>query len=226
MNKILKSTIFTSLLLIGVTTACNLSVSQPEPTQTVNPTETAKPTATFTPAVPPASPTPEFAPFCEAGSASVLPPSQCQVPVAEESSIFCKDKNPYNLILLDRGLTYEVLTKGFRCTDAGIKNDKQMIACTGQIMASTYEINVCDPACVVPTVQAAVTKCPQDYHYNDVQGCCTQEIQQASQNCAVQKFRTTVCVMNCSGIIRKSNCLKNSSACVWNDEQKVCELRK
>ena len=73
-----------------------------------------------------ASPTPEFAPFCETGAQTASPLSQCQVPIVEESSTFCSDKAPYNLILMDEGLTYEVLTEGFVCSDAGMKNDKQI----------------------------------------------------------------------------------------------------
>jgi hypothetical protein len=228
MKKILRFILFTGLLLSILTAACNLAVAEPvtaTPALTASPTETATPAATATQSAPAVSPTPEFAPFCETGSASIAPPVQCQIPVAEESSAFCTDKKPYNLILINQGLTYEALTRGFRCSDAGTKGDKQMITCTGQ-MATSYEINVCDPACVVPNVQAAITQCPQDYNYNSVQGCCTREIQQLNQNCKVFKFTSSTCVANCSGIVRKSNCLKASSACQWNYEDNACEARK
>lgn len=226
MNKKIYWIILTGLLLTVLTTACNLAISQSADATTV-PTVSATetPAATATLPAPTASPTPAFAPFCTADTVSVLPPSQCQAPVAEESSTFCSEKDPYNLILLDPGLTYEVLTKGFKCADAGKKDDRQMITCTG-LMSSTFELNVCDPTCVIPTVEAAITQCPQDYFYNDVQGCCTQEAQQVNQTCTVQKFNTTSCTANCDNIRRKSNCLKNSFACVWNYEEKSCQLRK
>jgi len=231
MNKIFELIVFMGSLLVVSTTACNLIISQTGPATLVpsaSPTETATsaPIGTPTAAIPTASATPEFAPFCQpADAASVSPSAQCQVPVAEESSTFCTDKDPYNLILFDKGLSYEVLTDGFRCSDAGMKGDKQMVTCTGQ-MASYFTINVCDPACVVPTVQALVTQCPQDYNYNSLQGCCTQEIQQLNPSCVAFQFKTTSCVANCSKIVRKSQCVKNSYACVWDYQARVCKMRE
>ena len=230
MNKILRTIIFSGLLLVFVTTACNLSVSQPTivpPLPTAGATQTTAPlpTATSTEVLPMASPTPEFAPFCEAESPTASPLSQCQVPVVEESSTFCTDKAPYNLILMDKGLTYEVLTEGFVCSDAGMKNDKQMITCTGQ-MAADFAINVCNPACVVPTVQATITQCPQGYNYNDLQGCCTQEPKQLTPNCTAFTFKTTTCIVDCSQYTKESKCKKNSYACQWNTQDEICELRR
>jgi hypothetical protein len=231
MNKILKSIIFTGLLLGGITAACNLpfvSDSQtvaetPILTLTVSPAETVTPAPAFTESAPPASSaTPEFAPFCDVNSA---PLPQCQLPVVKESSTFCARKDPYTLILMNKGLTYEVLTEGFKCSDAGVKNDKQMVTCTGQ-MAASFEINVCDPACVVPTVQAVVTQCQQGYNYNNLQGCCTNEIQLLNRNCMVFNFKTTSCVVDCSQFTTKKTCEKNSFACVWSEEDKGCVLRQ
>lgn len=231
MNKVFKSVLFTGFFLILSTTACNLIISQTSPVTPlppVSPTETATsaPTATPTESVPAASATPEFAPFCQsAEAASVSPSAQCKIPIAEQSSTFCAEKDPYNLILFDKGLTYQVLTKGFRCSDAGTKGDKQMVACTGQ-MAAEFAISVCDPNCVVPTVQAAVTQCPQGYNYNSQQGCCTQEIQQLNPGCAAFDFKTTSCVVRCFEFRREAKCKRNSWACEWNEKDKVCELRK
>jgi hypothetical protein len=221
---------FTGSLLMLSTASCNLIFSQtspltPAPAVELTETATVAPTATVTVSVPMASATPEFAPFCEAGAASVLPSVQCQALIAEESSTFCSEKDPYNLILFDENLTYEVLTQGFRCSDAGRKNDRQMIACTGQ-MASQFVVQVCDPACVVPTVQAKITQCPQGYNYDSHQGCCTQEIQLLNQNCRAFKFKTTTCVSNCAKIVKKSQCLKNSYACVWDEGEKACKMRE
>jgi hypothetical protein len=228
MNKIHKKAIFTGLLLIVVVSSCNLEFSQVGPetlTPPVTATETETPAPTIT-AAPSSSPTPEFAPFCQAAdAASISPVPQCQLPSATQSSTFCSEKRPYNLILIDAGSTYEVLTKGFRCSDAGKKGDKQMITCTGQL-AADFVVNVCNPACVVPTVQAAITECPQGYNYNAFQGCCTQEIQQINQNCMGYSFKTTTCVIGCSEFKREAKCKRNSWACVWNDKEKVCEVRK
>jgi hypothetical protein len=232
MNKMLRSITFTGLLLMGIASACYMTISQVTPTSsapTAKPTETATsaPAATPTETAPAASATPEFAPFCQpADTASVSPASQqCQVPFAEESSTFCTKKDPYNLILINKGMTYEVLTEGFRCSDAGEKDDKQMITCTGQ-MAADFAINVCDPACVAPTVQAAITECPQGYNYTGQKGCCTQEPIQLNPNCTAFDFRTTSCAVRCFEFKKEAKCKRNSWACVWNDKDKICELRK
>jgi hypothetical protein len=229
MKNILKNILFTGLLLAGFTAACSPSTAQP-PTETPAPTASVVSTATPFPAsastetAPLASPTSEFAPFCgDTSTAAPLP--QCRFPIVEESSTFCTSKNPYNLILMTDGMTYEVLTDGFRCTDAGIKDDKQMLTCTGQ-MASEFELKVCDPACVVPTVQAENTKCPTDYNYNAFQGCCTQEIQLLNRNCMTFKFKTTTCVIDCSVYTSKAGCNANSSACYWDDRGDSCHARK
>ncbi len=230
MNKILKSVIFTGLFLAGFTAACNLSSSQPPtatpvPTASVAPTAAPPPTATSTESAPVASPTSEFAPFCDSDSSTAVPLPQCNFPTAKESSTFCTSKNPYNLILVNAGMTYEVLTDGFRCTDAGTKEGQQMLTCTGA-MASSFEINVCDPACVVPTVQAENTKCPQDYNYSSLQGCCTKEVQMLNRNCMVYQFKTTTCVVNCKVYTTQSSCNKNSNACLWDVKEAVCYARE
>jgi hypothetical protein len=230
MNKIWKSIIFTFLLLMGITGACNLppapQIDTETPVPTAASTETQIPVSTPTESVPPASATPEFAPFCEASDATtVSAPSQCQMPIAEESSTFCTKKDPYNLILANQGSTFEVLTKGFRCSDAGKKGDRQIITCTGP-MTTSFQVSVCDSACIVPTIQAEMTQCPQDYSFNNILGCCTQELQPASQSCTVLELKTISCVINCGGINRESKCKKNSFACEWNDVDKICQLRR
>jgi hypothetical protein len=231
MNKILKSTTFTGLLLIGIITACNAplsSTSQKDagtPTLTVSLTGTATPVTTPTESGPPASATPEFAPFCESGVATVSPPVQCQGPIAMESSVFCTKKKPYNLLLINEGATYQVLTNGFWCSDAGTKDGRQMVTCTGQ-MATDFEISVCDPACAVPTVQAEITQCSQGYNYNNLLGCCMQGLQQSHQNCETLKFKTRNCLVACGVFRQKKGCDQNSNACVWNSEIKKCEMRK
>jgi hypothetical protein len=230
MNKILKSMIFTGWLLILVTTACNLSASKPtvvvpSPTESATQTAAPLPTAVPTEIVIVATPTSEFAPFCEADSTTTSLLPQCQFPVAEESTTFCTKKDPYNLIFINEGMTYEVIDEGFWCSDAGKKDGRQMVTCTGP-MASNFQLNVCDPACVVPTVQAENTKCPQSYNYNSFQGCCSQEIQMLNRNCMVYEFRTTTCQIDCTVYTTETACGKNSYACQWNVQKKFCYARK
>ena len=227
MKRILKTLIFTSLII----SSCNLSIVPVSQTATntpvaiASPSETAAPTATVTESAQPASATLDYAPICAANAASITPPSQCQLPSATDSSAFCSEKDPYNLIFVSKGSTFQSLTAGFTCRDAGIKNDKQMVTCTGQ-MATKYQVSICNPTCVVPTVQAAITQCPQDYNYNAVQGCCTQEIQQLQQGCVVIELKTTTCVVDCRQYNKKKTCDKNSNACIWDEQNEVCQLRR
>lgn len=231
MNKTLYPIILAGLLLIVIIVACNLPfipISQPiteTPTPTLSPTETATPVITPTEPGTPVPATPEFAPFCEPGSADVPAPPQCQLPIAEQSTVFCTDKIPYNLIFINEGATYALLTDGFKCSDAGKKDGRQMITCSGP-MASSFEVRVCDPACAIPTVQAEITQCPLGFNYNDIQGCCTQEPLPVQQNCVLLKLGTKSCVVDCSEFTKKSSCDNNSYACEWNDDDKVCQLRR
>jgi hypothetical protein len=223
--------ILTGLVLIGTLVACNLpstQISQSEtetPVQSANPTETVTLVPTATEFVPPVTATPEYAPFCEAGAASATTPPQCQLPIAEQSSVFCTNKVPYNLIFINSGATYGVPNEGFKCSDAGVQDGRQMITCSGP-MASTFELTVCDPACAIPTVLAEITQCPLGYHYNNTQGCCTQEPQLVGQNCVVLKLETKSCVVDCSVYTKKSACEDNPIACEWDADSKKCLLRK
>ena len=227
MKKILYTTIIiTSLLLNGIIVACSLPSNPQEPTQT--PEAFFTPTQTLTPlpsATPSATPTPEFAPFCEPGATSASSTDSCKRPMAEQNSAFCEKKGVYNLITLNPGVTYEVLNDGFVCTDAGMKDGKQMITCTGP-MSSTFSIKVCDPACEPPTAEALVTKCPETYVYDKYNGCCTQEFQTIGQNCEFLTLETTSCVVDCSEYTKQAQCQKNFYACEWNDAEQECQARK
>jgi hypothetical protein len=230
MKKNSRARILTGLSLIGIIMACNMpsmQISQPEtetPPPAASSTNTATPIPTATVFVATNTPTPEFAPFCEPDTEINLTP-QCQLPLAEQSSVFCTNKIPYNLIFINPGSTYDVLSDGFKCSDAGMKDGRQMITCTGP-MASTFELIVCDPACAIPTVQAEITQCPQDYYYNDLQGCCAQEPQLIDQNCVLLSLETRSCVVNCGKFTTKSACENNSFACKWDANSSVCRLRK
>jgi hypothetical protein len=230
MNKILRSIIFTGLLLIGITTSCNLPLSDSQketetPTLAVRATETLTPVNTPTEFVPIPTATLELAPFC--GAEDVVPPIQCQSLTVKEGGTFCTNKKPYTLIFINKGATYQSLTEGFTCSDNGVKDGRQIVACTGK-MASSFKVNVCDPACVAPTVQAQSSQCPPDYHYNNLLGCCQgfQQIQETQQSCVLLDLQTTSCLVDCGAYTKKSTCLKNSIACIWDDLTRVCTARK
>ena len=237
------------ILLSGFINACNMPLFQNEHNEaiktdapddvasTVVPTETATltlaPTLTFTPTLTPEptlteyvapSVTPGFAPFCKDLTTSNSS-SQCQLPIAEQSSAFCTKKTPYNLLLINQGASYEVLSEYFSCADAGTKNDKKMVTCTGP-MALNFEVQVCDPACSNLSLQTGTAQCPVDYAYNNIQGCCTKEQQIIEANCTVLKLKTTSCTTDCGQYTKKNKCDNNSYACIWDNANAVCIQRQ
>lgn len=240
-----------SVLLVGFLLACNfltapVTQSQTEfPTATANSTETSSPvptititsttipilpTATHTPfstatrivALLPVSSTPEFAPFCELQAAR---PSQCQYPIAEQSSSFCEYKSPYNLIALNDWATYELLHEHVQCSEAGVINGQRMITCTGP-MAYYYELQVCDSACSTLRIEKNSLRCPWDYNYNNLQDCCTKETQTVDQGCVVLKLDTRSCVVDCGEFTTKGTCTDHGYSCRWNDTLDSCQLRR
>jgi hypothetical protein len=231
MSKIPYLRILTGLLLVGISVACNMLFTQAPQPETETPVPTASPTetATLIPAptefVAPVTPTPELAPFCDPGFVANPTPSQCQLPIAEQSSVFCTNKIPYNLIFINAGSTYQVLSEGFQCSDAGMQDGRQMVTCTGP-MASSFDLRVCDPGCAIPTAQAEITQCPQAYIYDNLRGCCTQELQSIDQSCVMLSLGTKSCVVNCGEFTNKTACENNSYACQWDDTNKVCQLRR
>jgi hypothetical protein len=231
MKKTLYPIILTVLLSTGITSACTMpsglisGLDTETPVPAPSPTETATLETFPTETSVPASATPELAPLCSPDGDSGPPYPQCEITIAEQSSAFCNKKVPYNLILINEDATFEALTEGFECTDAGMKDDKQMVTCTGP-MASTFSVRVCDPACAVPTVQAEVTQCSDGYLFDDLLGCCTQQAQPAYLNCQVLTFETTSCIVDCGVFKKKAKCEDNSYACEWNGATKTCQLRK
>lgn len=246
MSKTLFPRIFTGLLLIGSLVACSIPFTQidqseteiPTLISTAGPTETEAPLPTAIPSntpilaptqfIAPVAATPKFAPFCQPSSASVLTPTpfQCEIPIAEESSVYCSNKVPYNLILINEGSTYESLSEDITCSTAGRKAGKQMLTCTGPV-GFPFELKVCDPACAIPTFQAGTTHCPQTYNFNNLLNCCEQEPQPIDQNCVVLELQTKRCAMDCSEFNNnRSACEKNFYACEWDVERNVCQLRK
>ncbi len=234
-----------SLFLIGVIAACSFfttlaqkstsdtvpptptGTSTPSPTATstvtpLPPTETPVPTATKLVTLVPAAPT-EPVPICELSDTPSQ--SQCQYPIAEQSSAFCIKKSPYNLIFLNDSATYEVLHEHIQCSEAGVKDGQRMVTCTGP-MAQYFELKVCDSACSGLEIEQEASQCPLGYNYNNLQNCCTQETQEVDQGCAVLKLNTKSCVIDCGQFTKSSSCTNYGYACRWDNTTSKCLLRK
>jgi hypothetical protein len=238
-----------SLFLVGMIVACNLptvtvqwsKTETPTPTSTASPTETSTPVPTATGTATPVPPTdtlvptatristripttaiPQFAPFCESDTERQ---SQCQFPIAKQSSAFCKDKSPYNLIVLNDRATYQLLHEHIQCSEAGVINGQRMISCTGP-MAYYFELQVCDSACSALSIETGAAQCPLGYNYNNLQGCCTKETQEVIGGCVVLKLRTKSCAIDCGQFTSSTTCTNYGYACRWNYENSTCQLRK
>ena len=241
MKKNLFPGILAGLLLIGISMACRLlsftpilqpetetpiSTASPTETETATPTAISTETATLVPAATEVvTATPKFAPFCQPSSASIATPIACQEPVAEQSSSFCSSKAPYNLILINEGSTYETLNEDIECSDAGMKDGKQMLTCTGP-MVTPFELKVCDPSCAIQPFPAGTTECPQDLHYNELLGCCEREPIPIDGNCVTLKLQTKSCVIECGEFIDQTTCDKNAYACKWDGENNICQRKR
>ena len=246
MKKIPYTIIPIGLFLMGVITACSftktpaLGAKAEVPTPTHTPTQTSTPTPTLTSTLTPVPPTPtetpfptatgisvsptsQFAPFCQSDAPSQ---SQCQYPIAEQSSAICINKSPYNLIALNDGATYELLHDYVQCSEAGVIDGQRMIACTGP-MVYYFELQVCDSACSGLSIGAEYTQqCPFGYHYNNLQDCCTSETQEVDQGCVVLKLDTKSCTINCGELTKVSTCRDYGYACRWDYENAVCVLKR
>jgi hypothetical protein len=192
---------------------------------TASPTETATlaplPTATLAPA----TPTSPFAPVCEISVASTLAAPLCQRPVAEESSSFCMNKVPFNLISMNPGTSYELLTQDFLCSDAGMKDGRQLLMCTGP-MGVPFEIRACgQPACALPTAPAELSQCQQGFWYDESLGCCAFVPQPVEQSCVVLSLKAKRCVINCAEFTTANACDHHYHSCEWNNEDRVCQVR-
>jgi len=237
--------ILTGLLLACLFVACSpLAAQEPQPeteapVPTASPVETATliilPTADSTEtatlellptaSLAPVTPTPRFAPICKPDVASTLTAPLCQRPIAEQSSAFCMNKTPFNLILIDEGATYELLSGDFECSDSGMKDGKQVITCTGP-MGTSFEFKACGQACALPTLPAEMSQCPPDFLYNEPQGCCAFIPQSVEPSCVSLTLQTKRCVINCAEFTKEDACNHHYHACQWNDEDKVCQVRR
>ena len=212
-------------------TASPTETSTPVPTATetvtpVPPTATKTkllfPTATGITTLVPVIATPHFAPFCEADT---VRQSSCQYPIASQSSAFCENKSPYNLIALNDRATYQLLHEHVQCSEAGVIDGQRMLVCTGP-MSYYFELRVCDSACSSLSIETGSLQCPLGYNYNNLQGCCTKETQEVAGGCTVLKLRTKSCSINCSQFTSSTTCTNYGYACRWNYETYTCQLRK
>lgn len=223
--------VFLCILSVSLLTACK---SPPTPVP-VTQTETPVPTASSTVAVTlvpiflevaaPQTPTPKFAQFCDTVAESTQMAVQCYQPIAEQSSAFCEKKAPYNLILMNASASYQLFDERFQCSNAGMKDGRKQVTCTGP-MGITFDVKVCDPACILPVYNSAVTYCPQEYTFNSQRSCCARTLEPEEYHCVLLHLETKRCSINCRQFTGEAACYENFYACEWDEENKLCKSRK
>ncbi len=156
------------------------------------------------------------APFCVWDATPTPGSSQCTLPSGTQRDQFCVSKVPYTLIAIPAGDTYQVLTPGITCSDAGIKNNFQLLTCTG-LASYTFAVKVCNADCALLPVTATAQPtgaCPNGYDYLSDQQCC-QAAQNDQNGCLTLKFDTGVCgQLDCSQYANMSSCTSHKT-CKW-----------
>jgi hypothetical protein len=202
-------------LFVLVILACAPSGLLPQPTSTIT-TPTGTPiTVLIAPATQIASPVTQ-APFCVSGSTPTSSLSGCTLATRDQRSQFCTNKVPYTLITLPQGDTYSVLTAGFTCTPAGLKDNLQLLTCSGS-PSSRFSLQVCNPICalaVTPASTVQAGRCSPGYDYLPDQQCC--QVANSNQSgCVTLSYDTAPCgLVDCARIKDLSACTAKSS-CKW-----------
>ncbi len=154
--------------------------------------------------------------FCVWNETPTPSSSQCALPTGDQRDQFCVNKIPYTLIAIPAGDTYQVTTAGFTCDDAGVKNNFQLLTCTGP-RSYTFNLQVCNTACAVPTSAATATpspRCPSGYDYLADRQCC-QGAATTPNGCVTLSFDTSSCgYVDCPQFTTSSSCTSHNT-CKW-----------
>lgn len=188
------------------------------------------PAGTLTVTLPPPSETPTLippstesaistmtrqAPFCVWDMTPTPDADQCALPKGEARSRFCSKKVPYTLVALSAGNTYQVISPGIVCTDAGIKNGSQLLTCTGPPV--TFAMRVCNPACALDlstATPAAAGLCPPGFNYLADRSCC-QAASTDQAGCVTLRFDIGTCGGVACGKIKNSAACSAAPGCIW-----------
>jgi hypothetical protein len=110
-----------------------------------------------------------FAPACQAAASCAAP--DVKDTVAAER--YCVQKIPYQNILIDDGVVFEVLDPSkLTCADNGTKVDgKRVIECHGT-EAWSSQVKFTNTACNGASLQTGTGQCQEGLGYDAAQNCC------------------------------------------------------
>jgi hypothetical protein len=117
----------------------------------------------------PASPAQSLAPACQAATSCAAP----AVVDTVASDRYCVEKVPYQNILIDDGVSFEVLNPDkLTCVDNGTKVDgKHVVECHGTENWSS-QVRFTNTACGGAALQAGTGQCQEGFGYDAAQSCC------------------------------------------------------
>jgi serine/threonine protein kinase len=148
------------------------SEQSPSPTATsLPPTFTAAPTntpvkavtSTLAPIATEAIASPSSIPFAPSCSSTMT----ILTPAIKELDKTCVEKNPYTLLSISEGATFQSLNPAFSCKIENTHNGKSAMSCTGT-PAFSFDLKICTP----PTFSVDLNKCAQDSVFDSVNQCC------------------------------------------------------
>jgi hypothetical protein len=154
----------TIVFVVLIASACSGSTAPA--TQAAPPPAEVVPTQAPAEAAPPAQ---TFAPACQATTSCAAPALVDTV----ASDRYCVEKSPYQNILVDDGVTFEVLDPAnLTCVDNGTKVDgKHVIECHGT-PAWKSQVKFSNTACSSASLSTGTGQCQEGLGYDAAQNCC------------------------------------------------------
>jgi hypothetical protein len=186
------------LLAVGafLLAACAGPAVTPEPTGIVEQPTVVKPTSLPSPTAAPAEPTgaqptqPQYAPFCQSA------PAGCEAPtVTMLDNKYCIEKVPYAIMSIPAGTTYKSQDLDMQCVDQMHSDGTMRVTChslTGKQLWS-YQLQLCNSACSVPTLQTGAGQCPEGYGYDSANTCCAAPVPDNSDGCTMYQVDLGAC---------------------------------
>lgn len=209
MTKSIKYHVRTAIpILILLNTACIIAISTGSPTETAEP-PSETPTSSSFPTDTATATTVSQAFFCIWSSTPTPVSPLCDLPNGQERDEFCAGQAPYTLIAIPTEDNYKVLTPGIICSEAGAKNNYQLVTCTGP-QSYSFSFQVCNSACIVPTATTAPAPpgvCPEGFNYLPSLNCCS-TISGNQSGCTTLKFNLRSC--------GRANCYKIKDIALCN----------
>ncbi len=158
-----------TVFMVLFASACGGAAPAAQPPVESAPTQAPVQAAPTQAPVEPAAPAQTFAPACQAAASCAAP--DVKDTVAAER--YCVQKIPYQNILIDEGVAFEVLDPSkLTCADNGtIVDGKHVVECHGT-EAWSSQVKFTNTACGGASLQTGTGQCQEGLGYDAAQNCC------------------------------------------------------